>query len=516
MRQKFIDLITQGKEKQACAMLAKNPGKYVNIQTEDHLGIVYLALKHGLHNLVNQLILVNAKVTSANPEKNIRLHEESLLETSITQQLNKDPNDTICDVAICLLDNTNLTQQPSLKLLQAKILTTVKIDDDRIFIYLLKIFCSQHQQGDFFLDRNEFPASICADFEEKILQQAIAFIEFESKTKANTSNKDINQTILANIIIRRLHSPALTDTEHQQIAASLNYFTDQNLYTELKYAHIVREKNPDLQQAQYLDLCIKHPEYTNNFFNIQSGYWRKISAIEQQANTLKTENLSLQDYRKRLQQVFLDKNSQGKLVSGKPMTTKFQHEAFFQHIVPEYYFNVWKQSKTNLSVREWWQKICDIQTDIPIEYLTDEQLATNHKVTIKNGIFLDPRGQHLDTTNDCNENLADFVWRMNKELYYSDPNDEPEEANWQHSSLAQGRPTKFAGEMQVINGHLHTITLRSGHYEHPLSNVKLLLKYLQQQGVDLDKVVVSDIHGNNYNAIELIPKKRGTKRHRLE
>jgi len=59
-----------------------------------------------------------------------------------------------------------------------------------------------------------------------------------------------------------------------------------------------------------------------------------------------------------------------------------------------------------------------------------------------------------------------------------------------HSSYVAGADVAFAGEIEVVDGRLRTITDGSGHYEPKLAHTIQFLQWLRHQGVDLTQVRV--------------------------
>ncbi|MBK9038363.1 MAG: hypothetical protein IPL83_04240 [Bdellovibrionales bacterium] len=61
----------------------------------------------------------------------------------------------------------------------------------------------------------------------------------------------------------------------------------------------------------------------------------------------------------------------------------------------------------------------------------------------------------------------------------------PEPGKFQHSSLVNGGPVRYAGEMTIKDGDIMRITNRSGHY-HPNPDAGLLKKYFKDGlGIEL-------------------------------
>lgn len=59
-----------------------------------------------------------------------------------------------------------------------------------------------------------------------------------------------------------------------------------------------------------------------------------------------------------------------------------------------------------------------------------------------------------------------------------------------HSSLGQGKPVAMAGEMEVDNGILKSISNRSGHYTPKPEYLDQTISHLEQSGIDFKSVEI--------------------------
>ena len=130
----------------------------------------------------------------------------------------------------------------------------------------------------------------------------------------------------------------------------------------------------------------------------------------------------------------------------------------------------------------------------------------NAKVIIKNGLFYKVKKPNELVNRDIPPPLllpkitppppvdkakrlgyAIFVLDQTQTLYLTF---KAQQGRIHHSSLLAGRDVICAGEMQIFQGQLKYINNRSGHYQPPPKSLKLVLRFLKEQGVKLEKVKV--------------------------
>lgn len=57
-----------------------------------------------------------------------------------------------------------------------------------------------------------------------------------------------------------------------------------------------------------------------------------------------------------------------------------------------------------------------------------------------------------------------------------------------HSSFLAGGPVAGAGELRVVNGHLHFMSDQSGHYRPTPEHLEQVVERLRAAGVEFDEV----------------------------
>lgn len=123
-----------------------------------------------------------------------------------------------------------------------------------------------------------------------------------------------------------------------------------------------------------------------------------------------------------------------------------------------------------------------------VRYLTDDELA-RHKLTIVDGKLSDADGAPFDTrdsyTHWSGPGRAIFVMDALGSIFVSKKH---VVGQFHHSSLGQGRPVAGAGELEVRDGTLVTLTDHSSHYCPPRRYTEQVLRELEDHGVDVDSV----------------------------
>lgn len=113
------------------------------------------------------------------------------------------------------------------------------------------------------------------------------------------------------------------------------------------------------------------------------------------------------------------------------------------------------------------------------------------RVLIRDGEFV-REGLAIDTS-DCishdKEGFAAFTLNANGELSLFNHIDH-DRTGIAHSSMNAGVPVVAAGEVQIINGRLISITDHSGHYRPTAYTLYKTLDYFQKNGVDISNVKV--------------------------
>lgn len=114
------------------------------------------------------------------------------------------------------------------------------------------------------------------------------------------------------------------------------------------------------------------------------------------------------------------------------------------------------------------------------------------RLTVRNGLVYRSDGTLFDTTNASSVHAggggrAIFVMDEHGNMYASNVQ---RVGDFHHSSFLGGAPVTGAGELQVVNGRVQTVTDHSGHYTPGRSNTQRVLDELGQQGVDMNGVNV--------------------------
>jgi hypothetical protein len=128
-----------------------------------------------------------------------------------------------------------------------------------------------------------------------------------------------------------------------------------------------------------------------------------------------------------------------------------------------------------------------------VNYLGDAERQF-YKIEIRDGLLYDSEGKLFDTTSASTAHSGDgkAIYIMDQEgnLYASKAQVVGE---FHHSSLAGGKPVAGAGEVEVHNGVLTSITDRSGHYQPPAEYTDQVIETLNSKGVDTDSVKVTKL-----------------------
>lgn len=124
-----------------------------------------------------------------------------------------------------------------------------------------------------------------------------------------------------------------------------------------------------------------------------------------------------------------------------------------------------------------------------VHYFNDAERA-EARLVVKDGKLYDANGMPFDTAGGASVHpggagRAIFVMDKDGNIFAS---------NYQaigemhHSSFLGGQPVAGAGELAVENGTLRLISPRSGHYKPTNAQQEQVLRWLEQQGVDISGV----------------------------
>jgi hypothetical protein len=124
--------------------------------------------------------------------------------------------------------------------------------------------------------------------------------------------------------------------------------------------------------------------------------------------------------------------------------------------------------------------------------LSDSELEA-YKLTAKNGKFFDANGNLFDTSSSQTwdgQSKAIFVVNEKGDVFASTYQKAGE---FHHSSLGQGKPVAMAGEMEVENGVLKSISNRSGHYTPEPEYLDQTISHLERSGIDFKSVEIDTL-----------------------
>jgi len=125
-----------------------------------------------------------------------------------------------------------------------------------------------------------------------------------------------------------------------------------------------------------------------------------------------------------------------------------------------------------------------------VHYFDDAERA-EARLFVKDGKLFDATGKPFHTAEGASvhtggQGRAIFVMDKDGNIFASNYQ---EVGRMHHSSFLAGQPVAGAGELGVENGTLRLITNRSGHYHPTDVHQEQVLRWLQQQGVDISAVV---------------------------
>jgi hypothetical protein len=124
-----------------------------------------------------------------------------------------------------------------------------------------------------------------------------------------------------------------------------------------------------------------------------------------------------------------------------------------------------------------------------VKYLTEEERA-DLQLFVKDGKLYDASGNLFDTSaasslHPGGQGRAIFVMDENGHLYASN---QQIWGQFHHSSFLAGAPVAGAGELQVSDGVLESVTDHSGHYQPSRAFTQQVLNTLESQGIDISNV----------------------------
>ncbi|HEX6682845.1 MAG TPA: hypothetical protein VF062_08620 [Candidatus Limnocylindrales bacterium] len=125
-----------------------------------------------------------------------------------------------------------------------------------------------------------------------------------------------------------------------------------------------------------------------------------------------------------------------------------------------------------------------------VRRLSDAELEQYRVVVGPDGLLRRSDGTVVDTTGASSAhhggaNREIFIMDEHGNMYMSP---DQEVGVFHHSTLSGGRPVTGAGELEVVNGEVRTVTDHSGHYRPTRTNTQNVMDELGRQGVDTDGV----------------------------
>ena len=124
---------------------------------------------------------------------------------------------------------------------------------------------------------------------------------------------------------------------------------------------------------------------------------------------------------------------------------------------------------------------------LKVKYL-DEVEKLKHQLLIKEGKLFDVNGKpfnSLDLDNRFNNGKAIFVMDEYGRIFASTKN---KPTFFHHSSFLAGKPVSFAGEIEVIDGIILSISNNSGHYQPGEEFLSQFFDFLNYSKVDTNSI----------------------------
>ncbi len=118
-----------------------------------------------------------------------------------------------------------------------------------------------------------------------------------------------------------------------------------------------------------------------------------------------------------------------------------------------------------------------------VKYLSPQEREA-YKVSVQDGRVFDSTGKPFETRNAPTEwgsdrRAAIFVMDKKKNLYLSNSLNS---ATLKHSSFLAGGPVASAGEMQIEDGYVKSVSNRSGHYVPTGKHLERVAQELEKKG----------------------------------
>jgi hypothetical protein len=126
-----------------------------------------------------------------------------------------------------------------------------------------------------------------------------------------------------------------------------------------------------------------------------------------------------------------------------------------------------------------------------VRYLNAVERA-KYKLTIRDGKVYDAKGKLFDTRSaksihSPGSKSAIFVMDEEGSLYAGSH----DYGKFHHSSFLAGEPVAAAGEIEISNGVIRSITDQSGHYRPPAEHLRKALQVIEAQGIKSSTINVT-------------------------
>jgi hypothetical protein len=107
------------------------------------------------------------------------------------------------------------------------------------------------------------------------------------------------------------------------------------------------------------------------------------------------------------------------------------------------------------------------------------------EVHYKNGVFVDAKGQKLNSNFDAESLTFDEALIVVSKSYHIFVYPRDERGLYHHSSILSGADVMFAGMASFSEGRIRVLTDRSGHYAPTPEHTRWFIRLLWRSGVDL-------------------------------
>ncbi|KAL3838214.1 hypothetical protein ACJIZ3_022805 [Penstemon smallii] len=122
-----------------------------------------------------------------------------------------------------------------------------------------------------------------------------------------------------------------------------------------------------------------------------------------------------------------------------------------------------------------------------ITYLGPQERKHYEYIIVEGEVIHKQSGDLLDTNSETTGSKWIFVMSTSEKLYAG----EKKKGIFHHSSFLAGGATLAAGRLVAEHGNLKSVSAYSGHYRPTDENLSIFLAFLQNNGVNLEKVQVT-------------------------